>query len=194
MLIFPTGAKAHNWFGAAEGEKIGHQAMSDEDLQGFVEIGEVDLEEGLPEGEALEVADEEAVEDTFEEPCDEPPCEEGGIAEKVEEIKDELDELAEMVEIEVTEGEDGALEIADETPLESVTEPIEDVVVEEEVREGGGVPAMASTEDEAIVVAGIAGRWVKTAKLSPDNRKKVRDYWLMLGFPQDYVDAMVKDY
>lgn len=210
MLIFPTGAKAHNWYGTEDGEKIGHQAMSDEDLQGFVEIGEVDLEEGLPEEGTLEVAEEapieEVVEEVVEEPCDEPPCEEEEgeaetVEEKVEEIKEDLDELAEMVEVEVTEGEDGTLEIADEESLEAVTEPVEDEVVEdgmveeeEEVEECGSTPAMASTEEEAMTVAGVEGQWVKVAKLSPENRKKTRDYWLMLGYPQDYVDAMVADY
>jgi len=199
MLIFPTGAKSHNWYGGEKNEKIGHQAMSDEDLQGFVEIGEVDLEEGLPEEEPLEVADEVVIEDEIEVPCEEGPCEEeheGGPAELIEDIKADLDELAEMVEVEVTEGEDGSLEIADEEPLEVVNIPIEDEVVDEieEVEECGGAPAMASTEEEAIVVADVSGRWVKTAKLSPANRTKVKDYWLMLGFPKDYVDAMVKDY
>jgi len=185
MLIFPTGAKAHNWFGAGEGEKIGHQAMSDEDLQGFVEVGEVELEDGLPEEGALEVADElESAPEGAEEGMVEEEAEVGSVEEKVEEIKADLDELVEIV---VTEGEGGALEIADEEPLESVTAPFEGEV-ELEVEEP------EETDDDAIIVANESGRWVKTAKLSPDNRKKVRDYWLMLGFPQDYVNAMVKDY
>ena len=191
MLIFPTGAKAHNWFGAGEGEKIGHQAMSDEDLQGFVEVGEVELGDELPEEGTLEVADE--LESAPEEAAEE--AEVSGVEEKVEEIKADLDELVEIV---VTEGEGGALEIADEEPLESVTAPIEgDVEIEieepEEIEECGGSPAMAASDD-AIVVANESGRWVKIAKLSPENKKKTRDYWLMLGFPQAYVDAMVKDY
>ena len=188
MLIFPTGAKAHNWYGGEEGEKIGHQAMSDEDLQGFVEIGEVELEEGLPEEENIEVSDGEFSDEVEIDTCDELPCEEeGSPAELIEDIKEDLDALAEMVEVEVIDGDDGSLEIADEEVLETTTVPIEDEIAEE-------IGEAEESEEESMSIAGVSGRWVKIAKLSPENQKKTKEYWLMLGFPKDYVDAMVKDY
>jgi hypothetical protein len=36
--------------------------------------------------------------------------------------------------------------------------------------------------------------FIKIAKLSPENRKALKSYWLALGFPSEYVEAMVKDY
>lgn len=36
--------------------------------------------------------------------------------------------------------------------------------------------------------------FVKIAKLSPENRKSLKEYWMALGFPKEYVDAMTKDY
>jgi len=38
-------------------------------------------------------------------------------------------------------------------------------------------------------------KFVRLAKISPENRKDLRDYWAnKLGFPKEYVDAMVADY
>ena len=135
MLIFPTGGNSHNWFGAQNEERIGHQAMSDEELQGFIQIDEVEVDGDLPGPADIEVS-EEIVDEVIDDEVEvEVSCEEGEevcddpVVEIVEEIKEDLDELVELI---VTEGDDGAFEISDEEPLDSITDSVE-VDIEEEI-------------------------------------------------------------
>ena len=115
---------------------------------------------------------------------------------EVDEVEIEIeDEKKTPEEIEINVEKDGDVSIpgVEEKPVEEVEINIgEEVGPENIVKEGKeGCPECGK---ETCVCAKSKGEFVRLAKLSPKNKEAVREYWLGLGFPQDYVDAMVRDY
>ena len=52
-----------------------------------------------------------------------------------------------------------------------------------------------ASEEAEMEKSASAEEFCKYAKLSSQNRKKLKDYWTnMLGYPKDFVDLMTKDY
>lgn len=52
-----------------------------------------------------------------------------------------------------------------------------------------------TNEEPSIEATASANDWVKVSAISPNNRKKLIDYWgNKLGYPKDFVKLMVKDY
>jgi len=115
------------------------------------------------------------------------------IEDAVEEIKGvQTEEVAEEVEIEV---KDEGKEVV---PGKEVSDG--EVIV---VSEPSPVACMADKKEEVKVaekkeetkVASVDDEFQKYAKLSPENKKKLNNFWTnMLGYPKDYVDLMTKDY
>ena len=100
---------------------------------------------------------------------------------KVQKIEIEVEEVGEEVV-----PEDGEIIIESEPVCESCGAVI--AKTEEETKEAG-------TEAEEMTVEASGDEFVKYAKISPKNRKKLRDYWKnMLNYAPDFVDLMVKDY
>ena len=161
-----------------------------------------------PCGKGGKDAEETKEDDKKEEVVIEPVSEEKKEVEKVEQAVEKIEEAVgdlkdvvkeekgevgeEEVEIEIEDGgeEEVEIEIEDEIPGKDVSQS--DIVVESEPdikscaeKKDVQVEKSASTEEE----------FVKIAKLTPANRKKLADYWTnMLGFPKDYVSLMTKDY
>jgi len=103
------------------------------------------------------------------------------VAEEVE-IPVSLDEATGEMNISLPESKDGEkaveVEIEGEVPVDSVTDKIEEKPVEK----------CAETDKSA-------SRFYKIAMLSPDNKKKLANYWInILGYDADYVKLMVRDY
>jgi len=136
--------------------------------------------------EAVEVAVEElkgAVEDAggvHKEEGISVECPEGeGDVEEVEiEIVD--DEKSPEVSVEIPDGEKKEEKI---------------MVKSEEPKEEKKECACAGKEEKLEKDAGTEEEFCKFAKLSPQNKKKLSNYWVnMLGYPKDYVALMTKDF
>lgn len=224
-MIFPVGEKKYDWIPkVAEDEKIGVEAMGDEELRGFatpVAVEEVTIEE-VPE---------EVVEDMAEE-CEDAPCEDipgtpedesldssGGdleervadVVDDVEAVKEKLDdvvedvkEVAEMAGGDVVEDElEDELEEEVEVDIDEVSDVIDGEleavtpgeVIEEEEEFCDEMDGVTAAANDKVVVAGEDRAFVKIASLTPENRKQIRTYWInVLGYDAEYVDAMVQDY
>lgn len=229
-VIFPAGGKRYDWVPKlAEDEKLGVEAMSDEEISDLVAPADVDVEEALvgepgepPEVDAIEVTVEgEVPEDEFGEDefgegdDDEAPA---TVEEAAEEAAEKLEEAQEAVEdvIELAVGDDGEIEFEDEIEevseevdadldadlegeLESETpgEPVEEELEKETCKMCGQAVSMdaEARAEGTLTVAGSDKRFVKVAALTPENKKKVRDYWVnILGYDPKYVEYMVTDY
>lgn len=153
----------------------------------------------------VEVQDgEEAVEEVAEEASID------AVEEAVEKVEEAVEELKDAVEgAEDVEEADDAVEV--DVEIEEVPEEEEGIVVESNPLEGCGGPMAASEEktkdgEEAedtteasekisLEKAASSEEFCKFAKLSPQNRKKLQNYWKnALGYPADYVSLMTKDY
>ena len=231
-VIFPAGGKRYDWIPKlAEDEKIGVEAMSDEEISDLVAPVDVDVEEALvgepgeePEIDAVEVTVEGEIPEEGElEGEEEAPATVEEAAEEAAEILEEAQDAIQDV-IELAIGEDGEIEFEDEAEeiaeevdadlegdLESETpgEPIEEELEKETGQMcGEALPVKAKADSEgesveaesekSITVAesgGAGRRFVKVAALTPENKKKVRDYWVnILGYDPKYVEYMVTDY
>ena len=100
------------------------------------------------------------------------------------------------VEIEVEEDKPSEIpgvkdEKKDESKDESKDEPKKDEPKDESKDEKKDEKPV---EKESCSTADAAPVFVRVAKLSSKNRSDLREYWTSLGFPSEYVDAMVKDY
>lgn len=104
------------------------------------------------------------------------------------------------IEIEKPEAEEIEIEIEDENGDE------DDEDKDEECEKGDEECEDEEGDDEIIVESeegdddtserrASSNDWVKLSAISPNNRKKLYDYWTkQLGYPQDFVKLMVKDY
>lgn len=130
-------------------------------------------EEDLTDDEGAEIADEIETSDLTEEPivedgdAVEEECEDE-VEEAVQTLENALDELKEMLgvdDIEIVDDEEG-------------------LMVESEEEEE------CEVDDESVTTAS-SNSFVKIAKLSPENRAKLRKYWKEdLGYPAEYVNLM----
>ena len=181
-----------------------------------VDVGEADVGEAVPaiEGE-LPVPEAEPV---SEEEAGDPLNE---AAEAVADAQDALEDastalgdagadVADEAEIPVDiDEETGDVSIEEEGVIDVEIEPEESgpIAKAEEVPTAAPVAApvaapaaapagvTAETEETKEVVAEDSSRFVKIAKLSPDNKKKLADYWIKsLGYDSKYVQMMLKDY
>ena len=143
----------------------------------------------------------------------------GGVAEQAKDIAEEASELAEKAQAlaDEADGGKGGDEISDD--LATV-----DVVIDGDLPDDlpdDDLPAgVLDDEDGEVEKEGMNGfakakgkkttagkktasvqktnapksKFTSLAALSPENRKEVREYWVALGFPTEYVDSMVQDY
>jgi len=155
------------------------------------------------------------VEEVTEAPCESSPCEE--VGEVIEEVSDESSQSVSEAVAEVEAKADQAEAVVEEVvlALEQIEEAVEGVKAvcgkDDEVEEGvevevevEDVPGEEEVDDDEVIVEGdeaamdksaSAEEFCKYAKLSPQNRKKLNDYWSnMLGYPKDFVNLMTKDY
>lgn len=112
---------------------------------------------------------------------------EEAVIELKEVVQEEKGETEEVAEVEFEVGDDKAPEIPGEeiSNNEIIVESTPDVNACAKTKKDVAMDKSASTEEE----------FCRFAKLSPENRKKLANYWVnMLGFPKDYVGLMVKDY
>jgi len=110
--------------------------------------------------------------------------------EKIEEAVQEVREVASGVDDAVDEVSDE--EVVDEDGVDAI--PGEEVVDTEVIVESSPCDLAAETE-EGMDKSAASEEFCKFAKLSPQNRKKLSNYWTnMLGYPRDYVNLMTKDY
>ena len=115
------------------------------------------------------------------------------LEEAVEELKEvetneETDEITEVSD-EVDDGEGEVTEVEIEVPGVMDEDDVE------EVEKEGMYTTMSDDSDKEPTVAGSSEEFCKFAKLSPQNRTKIADYWVnMLGYPKDYVSLLTKDY
>jgi len=114
------------------------------------------------------------------------------VEEKVEEVsKEEPTE----VEIEIEdEKKDVSIPGVEEKPAEEVEIDIGKEVGPEDIVKKSKEACPECGKEVCSCTAKSKGEFIRLAKLSPKNREAVREYWLGLGFPKDYVDAMVRDY
>jgi hypothetical protein len=224
-VIFPAGANKYDWIPKlAEDERIGVDALSDAELADLVqEPTDIDVADAVlgdegeePEIDAVEVSIEgEMPEEELEV---EPVTLEEAAEEAAEKLEEAQEAIADVIELaigddgeidfeeevvdEEVDGEEEAQEIADEEALEGALEAVTPGEPDEDVEKEGckmcgetaGV-AEAATEEPEITVAGDDRRFIRIAALTPENREKVRKYWVeSLGYDKKYVDWMVKDY
>ena len=118
--------------------------------------------------------------------------------EKVEEATEKIEEA--VVELKEAIGEEVAEEVGEEVGEEvaEVSEiPGEEVVDSEVIVESAPCPACGAMASDKVAMEKSASseEFCKFAKLSPQNRQKLANYWTnMLGFPKEYVSLMTKDY
>lgn len=114
--------------------------------------------------------------------------------EKVEEATEKIEEA--VVELKEAIGEEVAEEVGEE--VAEVSEiPGEEVVDSEVIVESAPCPACGAMASDKVSMEKSASseEFCKFAKLSPQNRQKLANYWTnMLGFPKEYVSLMTKDY
>jgi len=166
-------------------------------------LAEDEIVEEAPIGEeeaaeVVEVSDEAPVEDA--EVSEETAIESIEIAietaeEAVEEVKEAVEELkgTEVAEEGLVDDVGDTTEIT-EVEIE-VPGVMEDEVADDEVEKEGMFTTMSDESTEELTVAESSEEFCKFAKLSPQNRSKIAEYWVnMLGYPKDYVSLLTKDY
>jgi len=159
----------------------------------------LDIETTPDEGVVDEGVVDEGIGDVVNEVSEATSTEEK-VEEAVEKIEEVVEDLKEAVGAEdAVDGEIGEGEATEEVALDI---PGEEVVDSEVIVEGtpcGGEPcpscgAMASSKP-SMKKSASSEEFCKFAKLSPQNRQKLANYWTnMLGFPKEYVGLMTKDY
>ena len=220
-FIFPSGSKRVDIFATKKVAQDNADSTFESDSPAFdaiKDIPEVKEKAGLILDEVKEKVQEVAqeivekvvdkvvgkIEEVKSEECapcaatatEEKPAESVEVAVDGKEVKEEAP--AEEVEIEIgeengEEPEEVEIEIADEAD-----EKCEEGKEECEEKEEGKEDEEAGPEDifkkGKEAEASSKSNFIRIAKLSPKNKTALREYWLALGFPKDYVDAMVKDY
>jgi hypothetical protein len=173
-----------------------------DELDGAVELDEID-------GPVEDVIESEPASD---------------LEEAAEAAKDAIDTVVEQAEeaVAAAEGEEVAEDIAEEGGEISEEEDLGEETIEieiEEVSDADSIPGIMDEDggekegcmsDDLPVVETVAekasdgdaekwaanqGEFIRLADLSPQNRTDLVNYWQnMLGFPSEYVQAMVKKY
>jgi len=156
--------------------------------------------------------DEAIILDVEEVPAD-------GLVEEVEEVSDSKSVSEAVAEVEAKAEEAEAVVEEVELAIDKIEQAVEEVKsvcgkggeveeISEEVEETEEeteedeteVPGEEEVDEDEVIVEGMdksasAEEFCKYAKLSSQNRKKLKDYWTnMLGYPKDFVDLMTKDY
>jgi len=191
-VIVPAGSKRREWVpedpmtrtASAEGAEVVEKdelleaAMGVLDRQAKEEEVVVEVPAEAPAAVLEEVSDDGVVTEKEEEEVE--VAVEDQVKDAVETIEVALEEVKEAVGVQEEVHEE--VGVGDESAVDEVTfteEVVEDSVEAEEE------PVVASSEEE----------FCRFAKISPQNRAKVADYWKnSLGYPPDYVDLLTKDY
>ena len=178
-----------------------------EAAKGVVEA--MDAEQGKVVETDVSVGDGEIAEEIGEEVGEEIEEEIEGAGDAVEEAVEKVEEAVEDLKVAVEGGD--VTEIGDEEEVEiPVEEDNGELIVESipseievEVDDCGSmdgikeeaVEASSNESEVGMDKSASANEFCKFGKLSPQNRKKVAEYWKnALGYPADYVSLMVKDY
>ena len=160
----------------------------DDDEESVVEVDEKD--EGIEEvaqsvSEAVKEVENkaeeaEAVVEQVEEAIEK-------IEEAVQGVRDVCSSDEVEVEVDVDVEDEGEEEFSIEVSESDEIEDGDDIIIESEP---DSEARMASSK-----TASSSDDFVKLSKLSNENRKKIKNYWVnSLNYPKDYVDLMVKDY
>jgi hypothetical protein len=221
----PSGGKKYDWVPKlAEDEKIGVDAITDEELEGLVEpvdmeIEEVEIEEPgeTPEDEeVVEVSIEEEVVDDLDDDLEEAA---GDLSTQVDELIGDIEEIKEKLEDVAEEVSDGATDVVDEFDEEVIEDDFEDdleddleedVAEIEEIADEGALTSITPGEVEEMdeecceycggakgisSVAGDNRRFTKVAAISKETKNELKTYWVdYLGYDADYVKWMLEDY
>ncbi len=108
------------------------------------------------------------------------------VVEEISLAVEKIEEAVEGVKAVCGKGKDGEAVADEEAIVETDKVPGEEVVDSEVIVEG---------EEASMDKSASSEEFCKYAKLSPQNRKKLNDYWTnMLGYPKDFVNLMTKDY
>ena len=157
----------------------------EDDGGGLVEVIDEVSDEGAAQSVSEAVAEVEAKAEEAEAVVQQ-------VADAVDKIEEAVQEVKSVcgkdeVEIEVEEGDEvDEVEVDDEVEV-----PGEEVVDDEVVVEGKEAASKKVKMDRSA----SSEEFCRFAKLSPQNRKKLANYWTnMLGYPRDYVSLMTKDY
>lgn len=128
-----------------------------------------------------------------------------------EAIKESVDKLEEVVtdlkdavqKSDVAEESEIEIEICDDEAKDEEVNEVE-IEVEDDKDEEPEVPGKDTSKEEIVVEseepkmdksAATDEEFCRFAKLSPENKKKLSNYWInMLNYPKDYVALMTKDY
>lgn len=166
------------------------------------------LEEANAAVEAIEGAESKELkgeEIPAEEPkAEEPKAEEAPVSEEAEEVEIEIPSKDEADEIEIEIKEESPAEESKEEEIEKESgaacaeaEPEIKTEAKAEKAEEKKAEGEDEKEEEADMAKNAAhdlSKLVHVAKLSKQNKEDLRKYWKdMLGFPPEYVDAMLKD-
>lgn len=209
--VFSAGGQRVDWLDKLQGtendEKVGLGAISDDDLRKLAQFGppmeevEVDVEDAevAPEGELPVPEDTEVpISDEAEDDEVEEEVEEAGdlstAGDAIADAQEALDEAAAIVEEQVAEESGEIVEEVAEIPVSeeesgglTIEEPEDVEVLEVEIEE-------AEEPDQTAIASGDV-TFVKIAKISPENRKKLKAFWRdALNYDADYVELMTKDY
>jgi len=152
---------------------------------GFEEVVEEVAEEGSSQSVSEAVAEVEAKAEQAEAVVEEVVIALEQIEEAVEGVKSVCGKGGEGEEVEGVEDKDD--DDDDGIPGEEVVDS--EIIVEGEDEE------CEPCEEASMDKSASTEEFCKYAKLSPQNRKKLNDYWTnMLGYPKDFVNLMTKDY
>ena len=209
MRIMPSGNGAFDWVPRGTGlnkqasnkdGKVQEESYRDDLLEAAKKVVANYECAGEFGGNEFEAPDSDAVEFDGEEVSE--VSEEGkspvveGLERAVDAIEDAVKELGGDPDAaeDVSVNEEFEFEIENE-------EPVEEEVVEVSIDDDDDDDEEECDEDEEEcddedeVVEAKSNDWVKIAEISPQNRKKIMDYWSnKLGYPKDFVKLMVKDY
>jgi hypothetical protein len=162
------------------------------DDKNATEVSDVKVDENsiveveTKEGEEMEEKSKEAIKESVDK-----------LEEVVTDLKDAVQksDVAEESEIEI--------EICDDEAKDEEVNEVE-IEVEDDKDEEPEVPGKDTSKEEIIVEseepkmdksAATDEEFCRFAKLSPENKKKLSNYWInMLNYPKDYVALMTKDY
>lgn len=158
------------------------------------------VKEVMEEGAIVEVETEESEKKEEESRTE--------IKDAVEKIEEAVSELKDSVQkSDAAEEEEVEIEICDDEDKKEEVEEVE-IEVEDDDKKELDIPGKDTSESEIIVEsddkeeepkmdksAATEEEFCRFAKLSPENKKKLSNYWVnMLNYPKDYVALMVKDY
>jgi len=184
------------------------------DAQGLMDLEDVEVIGGKEAGEVPPVAVPEATPPAaVATPVDVPAAKPADAQAVVDAAQDAADAAQKVVEV----AEQAAVGTEEKPADKAEDKPAEDEGEKDEVALEIEIPGVKEDEDKkdaevekesstaaskepakkvaAEKSAATDGKFVRLSALSPQNRKDLVDYWKnMLGFPSEYVDAMVKDY